>query len=257
MKLIPFSGSILAAALSLLSLVSQGAAQQQKHAQRKESVDASVDVSKEQLALEDRLHTLLTEADQKRRDGNIAAAIRVYESAAEMVNREPLLAEQKDRVLDSLADAYVIGNRAKDALPIYSKALETNKPFCASDSREPSKCAEAERNLALAKMHTDDFSAAIPLLQDARAQYARQEQVENMHEFKMLAIKEQAETNLVLSVALYRLGKTEEAIATAEAAIPQFSRVQADQQILAGIRDSAALSLQRSRDLLAKYKAAR
>jgi tetratricopeptide (TPR) repeat protein len=246
---------ILAGAIALFGLLSQGAAQQQKVPKRKDSVDASAGVSKEQLALEDRLHTVLTEADQKKRTGNIDGAIVLYESAAEMVNREPLLTEQKERVLDALANAYVIGNRAKDALPIYSKALERSKPFCVSDSREPSKCAEAERNLALAKMHIEDFSSAVPLLQDARSQYARREQIEDMHEFKMLAVKEQAETSLVLSVALYRLGKTEEAIAAAEGAIPQFTRVQADQQILIGIRDSAANSLQRASDLLAKYKA--
>ena len=89
----------LSAFLSLLLFCSSAAIAQEKGPapQRKDSVTVSGAVSKEQLTLEDRLNTILSDADQALKAGHAGDAVKQYEAALEMVRKEPLLAEQEQR----------------------------------------------------------------------------------------------------------------------------------------------------------------
>lgn len=108
----------------------------------------------------------------------------------------------------------------------------------------------------MAKLHAADFEGALATLRDAETNYVKAEKVSESHELSAIQVKEQAQTNLWIAVALFQLGKTEEATTTLEAAIPQLTRVQSDASILVGIRDDAARSLQDAQAFLKRLKAA-
>jgi hypothetical protein len=91
----------------LLVFSFQSTTQGDKAVQRKDSVTVSAGISKEQLALEDRLNGIILQGDQSLRSGNAANAITQYESALALVNKEQLLAEQKNHVLEKLANGYM------------------------------------------------------------------------------------------------------------------------------------------------------
>lgn len=234
----------------------QAVAQETRPVQRQDSVTVSAGISKEQLALEDRLNGLVSQGDQALKNGNAADAIRQYEDALKMVQNQPLLAEQRDRVLDKLATGYVVDNRAKDAIPIRSELLDGRKKDCQSESTAASDCAAAQFKLGTARMAAGDFAGALTSLQQAEASYAKAEKFSNGHEFSMIEVKDQAETKILSAVALFRLGRTTDAIAATETAISQLTRVQADESILSGIRDDAAKTLQQAQTLLSQFKAA-
>ncbi|MFI5057604.1 MAG: tol-pal system YbgF family protein [Candidatus Acidiferrales bacterium] len=239
--------------LAICSL--QTAPQGDKRVQREDSIKVSAGIPKEQLALEDRLKEIISQGDQALRSRNAADAIKQYEKALDLVRKQPLLAERENHVLEKLANGYVQGNRAEDAIPIYTQLLAERKRDCESESAAVSNCADAQYKLGMAKMHARDFQGAIDALRDAETKYAKAERLSDSHEFVMIGVKEQAQTNLWIGVALFQLGKTTEAASIVEAVIPQLTRVQSDQSINIGIRDDAARSLQDAQGFLQRLKA--
>jgi tetratricopeptide (TPR) repeat protein len=229
-------------------------AQQAPPVQRKDSIVVSAGISKEQLALEDQLNAIISEGDQALKGGDAANAIKQYESAIDLVQKQPLLAEQKDRVLKKLGTGYFRATRFNEAIHTYSDLVDANKKDCESESTAVSNCAEAESDLGVAKMYDGDFIGALASLQDAAAKYAKAQKASEFHEFTMLEIMNEARTKLSISVVLFRLGRTAEAIATTEAAIPKLTSVQADEEILVGIRNEAGQSLQEAQKLLERLK---
>jgi hypothetical protein len=149
----------------------------------------------------------------------------------------------------------VQGNRAKDAIPIYSQLLAARRMDCESQSAPISNCADVQFNLGMAKLHAADFEGALVTLRDAETNYLKAEKMSESHEFSAIHVKEQAQTNLWVAVALFQLGKTEEAKTAVEAGISQLIRVQFDASILVGIRDDAARSLQDAQGFLKRLKA--
>jgi tetratricopeptide (TPR) repeat protein len=250
-----FQESVIIQLIIVLSSF-QTTTQETRPVQRKDSVVVSAGISKQQLALEDGLNGIISQGDQALASGNAADAIKQYASAVDLVQKQPLLAEQKDRTLKKLATGYMRGNRATDAIPIYSMLVDERKKDCESESTAVSTCAEAEYDLGLAKTYSGDFVGALVTLREAEANHARAQKFGNFHEFAMIEIMKQAQTKLLISASLFRLGRTAEAIATTEAAIPQLTSVQADRDILTGIRDAAAHSLQEAQTLLARFKSA-
>lgn len=245
---------LVSSAIALLSF--QMLAQTDNQIHRKDSVTVSAGIPKEQLALEDQLNAIVSQGNQALRAGNAGDAIKQYENALDLVQKQPLLTERKNSVLDRLANGYVQGNRAKDAIPIYSQLLAARSRDCESQSAAVSNCADAQYSLGMAKLQAADFEGALVSLRDAETNYAKAEKVNSSHEFSVIQVKEQAQTNLWIAVALFQLGKTEEAATAVEAAIPQLTRVQSDQSVLVGIRDDAARSLQDAQAFLKRLKAA-
>ena len=238
----------------LLAPSFQVKAQQTPAVERKDSIVVSAGISKEQMAQEDQLNAIISEADQALKDGNTENAIKQYESAFDLVQKRPLLVEQKDRVLKKLGTGYFRGNRFNEAIHTYSDLLDASKKDCDSESTAVSNCAEVESDLGVARMYNGDFAGALASLQDAKAKYAKAQKLSNFHEFTMIEIMNEAQTELSISVVLFRLGRVAEAIATTEAAIPKLTSVNTDQDILVGIRNEAGQSLQEAQKLLERLK---
>ena len=105
-------------------------AQSDRPVQRKDSVTVSAGIPKEQLALEDQLNEIIAKDNQALRSGDAANAVKQDENALDLVQRQPLLAERKNYVLEKLANGFVQSNRAKDAIPIYSQLVAERKRDC-------------------------------------------------------------------------------------------------------------------------------
>ncbi len=244
---------LVSAALALLPF--QMVAQTDKRIQRKDSVTVSAGIPKEQLALEDQLNGIVFQGDQLLRGGNAPDAIKQYQIAVDLVQKQPLLTERKYWVLKKLAGGYMQANRANDAIPIYAKLFDAKKRDCESESAAVSNCADAQYDLGVAEMRGGDFSGALALLQEADSRYAKAERLSSVsHEFAMIQHKNQGQIKLLIAVALFQTGKTPDALKTIEAAISELTRVQSDETILVGIRDDAARSLQQAQTILARLK---
>ncbi len=230
--------------------------QAQKPIQRQDSVTVSAGISKEQLALEDQLNGVILHADQLLRNGNTVDAIKQYESALDFVHKKPLLAEQESRVMEKLARGYVIGNRAADAVLIYSKLLAARTQDCQSESMAVSDCASLQYRLGVAQIYALDFQGALSSFQSAEANYAKASKLSENHEVMMVELKDQAQAKTYIGVALFRIGKTADAVATIDAAIDLLNRVQSDETLQISIRDDAKRSLEEAKNLLTRLRAA-
>ncbi len=192
--------------------------------QRRDPATAFDGLSKEQLALEDQLKGLISRGDRELKSGDASFAIVQYLSALELVHQQPLLAKWQDYVLQKLGTGYIQGNRPH--------------------------CADAQYGLGEGKIRAGDFTGALASLREAEANYAKAEKLNDSHQFAMMQVKNEAQTKVWIAVALSKVGKTADAIATAEAALPQLARVQSDESMLAAIRDDAARSLRDAQALL-------
>jgi tetratricopeptide (TPR) repeat protein len=226
--------------LLLLLTISAPQNASQKPPQRKDSVTVSGGISKEQLAAEQQLKDVLGIGDHARRSGNSAEAIRQFEKARDMVRSDKLLAEQQDRVLDKLGVAYLNNGRASDAVATFTALLEVRHNDCQPGSDSPLQCADAKQSLGYSKMLAGDFEGALPVLRDAEGNFGTAAKPNDFEEYRMIAAKKQAETRLLVSTALFRLGRQQEAIAATESAIQQLKKVEANDKIQQSIRSSAA-----------------
>lgn len=229
----------IARLLALLMIVAPQNALQ-KPPQRKDSATISAGISKEQLVAEQRLNEILAAGDQARRSGDAAAAIRQFEKARDVTRSDKLLTEQQDRVLDKLGHAYLDGGRASDAVATYTALLEIRHGDCQPGSGTLAECADAKQSLGYSKMAAGDFQTALPILRDAEANFGAASKPDDFEEFRMIEAKKQADTRLLVSAALFRLGRHQEAVAATESAIEQFKKVESDENIQQPIRSSAA-----------------
>jgi tetratricopeptide (TPR) repeat protein len=242
-------------AFLIFSLNATGAStQEQKPSQRHDSVTVSAGISKEQLALEDQLNGVILRADELQRNGNTVEAIKQYESALDFVNKQPLLKEQKFHVMQKLARGYVIGNRAPDAVLIYSQLLADRNPNCQSESTADTDCASLQYSLGQAQMYAQDFQGALSSFQSAEANYAKAAKLTKIHESMMVDVMEQAEAKTYIAVALFRIGNPAEATAIIKAAIPLLNSVQSDENLQVSIRNQAKHSLEQANTILAQLQ---
>jgi tetratricopeptide (TPR) repeat protein len=215
----------------------------------------SAGIPKEQLALEDQLNGILSQGDQLLKAGNAADAIKEYQLAVELVKKEPLLAGKDYWVHKKLADGYMRSKQPNDAIPIYEKLLDARERDCQPDAPTQLACADAQLDLGKADMQAGNFPDATPLLQAADSRYTKAEKLSvDSHEFAMIQVKNQGQTKLLIAVALYKTGKTPEALATVETAISELTRVQSDETIQVFIRDDAARSLQQAQTMITHLK---
>ena len=242
------------ALLALPVLFSLAFAQdKQPPAQRKDSATVSAGISKEQLALEAQLNSVLSDAKEVLRVGRTADAVKQYEAALAMVHKEPLLAEQEKRVLKEAGNGYIQANRPNDAIATFEKLVATLDKDCDS---LPETCANEQQDLGIAKMSARDFTGGLESLRKAEATYEKAEKSGELHEYSMIQVMNQAKTKVLMAVALFQLGKTADAVKTTEDAIPQLNRVKDDNGINVGIRDSATSSLKDAQNILQRFKSA-
>jgi tetratricopeptide (TPR) repeat protein len=197
-------------------------AQDKTPVQSKDSVMVSAGISKEQLTLEAQLAAVLSGADQALKAGRAADAVQRYEAALAMVHKEPLLAEQEQKVLRKAGNGYIEANRPSDAVATFQKLVEATSKQCDSETTMVSTCASAQQDLGMAKMRAGDFDGGLASLQQAEATYMKAEKLgeaekqheytnTRIHEYAMIQIMDQAKTKLLISVALFRLGRAADA----------------------------------------------
>lgn len=159
--------------------------------------------------------------------------------------------------LPSSANPASLATRANEAIAISTKVHDANNRDCESKSASVSNCADAQYDLAVAKMRGGDLLAALALLRQADSNYAASQEISgNSHEFAMIQLKNQGETKMLIAGALFQTGKSPDAVSTLEAAIAELMRVQSDESILDLIRDDAARALQEAQTLLTRLKSA-
>jgi hypothetical protein len=99
-------------------------------------------------------------------------------------------------------------------------------------------------------MQKGNFDKAIPFLKNSMASYARAASGSEFIEYKMIKLKQQAETETRLAAALLRTGHKQSAIDSLSHSIEQLSTVEGNEQIQDAIRASAKKSLQDARNAL-------
>jgi len=92
--------------LGIATVPFQTHAQSDKPAQRKDSVTVSAGIPREQLVLEEKLDALVAQRDSLLRSGNLSDAVKQYQNALDLVEKQPLLAERERWVQHKLADGY-------------------------------------------------------------------------------------------------------------------------------------------------------
>jgi tetratricopeptide (TPR) repeat protein len=230
-------------------------AQSNQPIKRTDTVTVSAGISKEQLELEGRLDVIISNGDESLKSGDTAGAVKHYESALELVHKQPLLAEQENRVLSKLANGYIQDNRAKDAISIYSKFLAAKEKECEPGSNAAGSCADAQYDLGVAKLHAGDWEGALEMLKQAEVNFGIAQKQSDFHESVMIYINEQAQTEAYIGAVLFHLGKKTEGIAVVEAGVAKLTQVQEDAMINPGIRESAGKVLRSARMMLVTMKA--
>ena len=241
-------------AFVILAATSGGlSAQSENRVESKDSVTVSAGIPREQLALEAELGGIVSQADRSVAAGSSSDAIAQYRKAIDFVQKHPVLAEREETVQKKLARACLYGNRVGEAVSIYAKLLEARKSDCAPSSPALAGCADAQYELAVAEMTGSDFSAAIPLLQQAEANYSTAGKfASSSHDLVMIQRKNEAQTSMMIAVSLARTGKTVDAIKAIRDAISGLQTVQSDLTINIGIRNDAAASLQQANVVLSR-----
>jgi len=225
--------------------------------QRHDSVTVSAGLSKEQLAKEDQLNAFISAGNAALKSGNFKEAIQQYQTALDFVEKQPLLKDKKDDVLRWLARGYIRADRPTDAIPIFYQLLVDNK-YCQPQSSSVSLCADAQFDLGMAKLHAHDFEGALLNLREAEVDYAKAEQQSDQssvsHDFRMIQVKAQGQTNLWIAAALFQLADKKQAISAVKTSITQLNRVQSDQELDLGIKSDAARSLQEAQAFLQRLQ---
>lgn len=244
----------LSLAFALLGVCGQAQVAPQQSPTRKDSVDVSANISKKQLALEKQLNEALDQAEKYRSQGNFGDALKGFKNALASVQAEPLLKEQEDKVLLKVSRAYLEANQPGEAVRSYAALLQLRKNDCKPDARELELCADAQRNLGFAQMSDGNFSTALQTLREAAANYGNTAKAGHSEDFRMIKLKQQAETQTLLAVALARTGQRNDAIKIVESAIKQLETVQNNENIEASIRNSAQSSLVQAQKIFGAIK---
>lgn len=99
-------------------------------------------------------------------------------------------------------------------------------------------------------MQKGSFEQAVPFLTKSMASYGRAAGESEFSEYRMIKLKQQAETETMLAAALVRLGLKKHAVDALNHAIDQLSTVERNGEIQDAIRASARTSLQDARAAL-------
>jgi tetratricopeptide (TPR) repeat protein len=230
--------------LTLACFSIAASAQQSASPAQHDSVSVSAGITKDQLQIEKQVQAILDQAAAAKAQHDDSAALLEYRKALQMIRAEKRLAEWEDRVLEKVARAAMDAHQPEAAMRAYTELIQLRKNDCSPEAEWPEQCAEPQQQLGLAHMYSGDFQAALPILRASIANYGWAASRKQLEEFRMIQLTHQAETETLLATALFRTGQRNEALGTLDTAIGQLNQVQLDQNIQAGVRDSARSHMQ-------------
>lgn len=196
------------------------------------------------------VQALIQKGASEDRTGDYNAAVRTFQDALQKLRVLPEMKGDEDSVLVRLGRAYIGARRLDDALRTFSSLLVPRAEDCRPDVAAVEYCADAQYYTGYVHMQQGSFDKAIPFLKNSIASYARAASGSEFIEYKMIKLKQQAETETLLAAALLRTGQKQSAIDSLNNSIAELSKVEANEQIQNAIRASARKSLQDARKAL-------
>jgi tetratricopeptide (TPR) repeat protein len=195
--------------------------------------------------------SLIQKGTTEDRRGDYGSAIKTFEGALRQLRSLPEMKGEEDSLLVRLGRAYIGARRFDDATSTFSLLLAPRMEDCRQGVAAVEYCADAQHYIGLAHMQKGNFDAAVPFLTKSIASYARAASGSEFVEYRMIKVKQQAETETMLAQALLRTCHKEGAINSLNHSISQLSTVAQNTEIQESIRASAGESLQDAQITLA------
>jgi tetratricopeptide (TPR) repeat protein len=195
--------------------------------------------------------SLIQKGATEDRMGDYALAIKTFREALRQLRSVPEMKGDKDSVLVRLGRAYIRAQRFDDATRTFALLLEPRTEDCRQGVAAVEYCADAQHYIGLAHMQKESFVSAVPFLIKSIASYARAASGSEFIEYRMIKLKQQAETETMLAEALLHTCHKDGAMNSLNDAISKLSTVEQNAEIQESIRASARKSLQDSRIALA------
>lgn len=238
--------------LSLVLVGAVGAAQQSRKDQdqtppKKPITLFNTDASPAEKAVQSLIQTGATED----RMGDYASAIKTFELAMKQLRSVPEMKGDEDSLLVRLGRAYIGGRRLDDAVRTLALLLSPGTQDCRPSVAAIEYCADAQHYIGFGYLQKGSFEEATSFLTKSMASYARAAGESEFIEYRMIKLKQAAETETMLAAALLRLSRKERAIDALNHAIDQLTSVERNDEIQEAIRASARKSLQDARGALA------
>jgi tetratricopeptide (TPR) repeat protein len=232
--------------LVLVGVEQQGLEAQDPSAPKKPITLFDPDLSPAQKAV----HALIQKAATEDRMGEYGSAIKTFEVALQQLRSIPEMKGEEDSLLVRLGRAYFGARRLDDAVRTFASLLGPRREDCRQDVAAVEYCADAQYYIGFANMQKSNFEAAVPFLTKSMASYGRAAGESEFVEYRMIKLKQQAETEALLAAGLLRIGHKDRAIDSLNHAITQLSTVERNEEIQESIRASARKSLQDARAVL-------
>ena len=188
--------------------------------------------------------SLIQKGATEDRRGDYGSAIKTFQDALQQLRSLPEMKSEEDSLLTRLGRAYIGARRLDDATKTFGLLLEPQMEDCRQGLAAVEYCADAQYYIGFADMQRGNFEAAIPFLTKAMASYARAASGSDFVEYRMIKLKQQAETETWLAAALLRTGHKDRAVDSLNHAISQLRMVEGNSDIQEAIRASARKSLQ-------------
>jgi len=196
------------------------------------------------------VQSLIQNGATEDRAGNYASAIKTFALALERLRSLPEMRGDEDSLLVRLGRAYIGARRLDEAVRTFGLLLGPGREDCRQGVAAVEYCADAQYYIGFADMQKGNFEAAVSFLSKSMVSYARAAGESPFIEYRMIKLKQQAETETLLAAALFRIGRKEPAINALNHAIAQLSTVEQNNEIQDAIRASARKSLQDARAAL-------
>ena len=195
----------------------------------------------QQQSPDQQLSTLIMKSDQSKVMGDVAAALKGYQTALERVRSEPALKNREEEVLQHLASGYLAAKEPVEAVKVSRQILAFHQEDCKPGSPGVERCADAQYGLGLALMHAGEFAGAVAELSESADNFGKVSMVGDEF-YRMTKTKQRGDAESLLAAALFRAGQKEKSIAMFHTAIETLKTVADNEKIDPGTRGSARRS---------------
>ncbi len=205
----------------------------------KQSVTVSAGYTKEELAIADQFDAKYREASDALGVGNAEAAVAQFRSLLDMLAGKRYLEHKRARLLTDIGAAYLAKGDTKNAIVFYEQRLELEKDACKPGAFYPSTCADAQMDLAMARMSAGEASTALELMRKAIENFRLHIKSEDDDEFRVLHTRHLGEALLVQANFLVRTREPQKARSAVEEAVKLLEDASTNDKAQLSIRESA------------------